>query len=146
MSRLPHRLVSPVHHICFLAVQPEGLDHRRICEGKKRRNVGLGAISVLVAGPGGQGKDIALFPIKALPLNNTPPGPGQNHVDATARLAMGLGVHAGTQILRRAPHRGQDRATGVGIGILEEEVIVGGRGGLRKGGERCCGAAPFVIQ
>ena len=146
MSRLPHRLVSPMRHIRFLAVQSEGLYHRRIREGKKRRDVGLGAISVLVAGPGRQGKDIPLFPIKALPFNNTPPGPGQNHVDATAGLAMGLGVHAGTQILRRAPHRGQDRTAGVGIGILEEEVIVGGRGGLRKGGEGCRGAAPFVIQ
>ena len=72
--------MSPVRRIRLLAVQPEGLYHWRIREGKKRRNLGLGAISVLVAGPGRQGKDIPLFPIKALPLNNTPPGPGQNYV------------------------------------------------------------------
>ena len=73
MSRLPHRLVSSVSHIRFLAVQPKGLDHRCIREGKKCRNIGLGAISVLVAGPGRQGKDIPLFPGETLALNDTPP-------------------------------------------------------------------------
>ena len=47
-----------------------------------------------------------------------------------ARLAMRLRVHAWTQILCCAPHGRQDRAAGVGIDVLQEQVIVGRRGRL----------------
>ncbi len=81
--------------IGLLTVQPERLDDWRIREGKERGDLRLRAIGVLVTGPGRDGKDIALFPIKALALNDTPSCPLQDHVDATTRLAMRLRVHAG---------------------------------------------------
>src|SRR5262249_27977777 len=114
--------------------------------GKERGNLSLRAIGVLVTGPGRDGKDISLFPIKALALNDTPPCSLQDQIDATTRLAMRLRVHAGAQILRCASHGRQDRATGVWIGVLQEQIIVGGRGRLRQGRQGRGSAAPFVVQ
>ena len=111
--------------IRLFTIQPERLDYWRIREGKERGNFSLRAIGMLVAGPGRDGKDISLFPIKTLALNDTPPCPLQDHVDATACLAMCLRVRAGAQMLCCATHGRQDRATGVGIGVLQEQIIVG---------------------
>src|SRR5262249_13873820 len=127
-------------------VRSERLDYWRIREGKERGDLSLRAIGVLVTGPSRDGKDISLFPSKALALNDTPPCSLQDHVDTTTRLAMRLCVHAGAQILRCAPQGRQDRATGVRIGVLQEQIIVGGRDRLRQGRQGRGSAAPFVIQ
>src|SRR5262249_44784580 len=125
---LQDRLVSPMSRIYLLTVQSKRLDDWRIREGKERGDLSLRVIGVLVTGPGRDGKDISLFPIKVLALNDTPPCSLQDHRDATTRLAMRLRVHAGAQILRCAPHGRQDRATGVRISVLQEQIIVGSRG------------------
>src|SRR5215510_4061283 len=98
--------------IRLLTVQPERLDHWRIREGKERCDCGLRVIGMLVTGPGRDGKDISLFPIKALAFNDTPPCSFQDHIDATTRLAVRLCVHAWAQILGCTPHGRQDRTTG----------------------------------
>src|SRR5215468_6881814 len=99
--------------ICLLTIQPERLDHWCIREGKERGDCSLRAIGVLVTGPGRDGKDISLFPIKALALNDTPPYPLQDHIDATACLAMRLCVHTRAQILCCASHGRQDGAASI---------------------------------
>jgi hypothetical protein len=62
--------MSSIH---LFTIQPERLDYRGVREGKERCNFRLRAIGVLVTGPGRDGKDVSLFPIKALALNDTPP-------------------------------------------------------------------------
>src|SRR5262245_24103197 len=138
--------MSPVGGIGLLTVEPEGLHHWRIREGKERRHRGLGAVGVFVAGPGRHSKDISLFPGEAFPLNDTPSRACQHQVDATAGLPMRLCVDAGAKILCRTTHGREDWTTGIRVGVLEEQVIVGSGGGLWECREGCRSAVPLVIQ
>ena len=88
-------------------------------------------IGMLVAGPGRNGEDIALFPVKALSLDDTKAASVNHQVDTATGVLMGLRVAAGAQELGSTAHGGQHRPAGVGIRIDEEHIVI--RGGGRVG-------------
>ena len=53
------------------------------------------SLPMLVAGPGRNGEDIALFPVKALSLDDTKAASVNHQVDTATGVLMGLRVAAG---------------------------------------------------
>ena len=77
-----------------------------IAEGKQRRGLTRRQIGMLVAGPGRNGEDIALFPVKALSLDDTKAASVNHQVDTATGVLMGLRVAAGAQELGSTAHGG----------------------------------------
>src|SRR6266446_9491827 len=96
--------------IGFLAIEPEGFEHRRILDGKQDRCLSC-VVGVFMPRPRRHREKIPLAPVEALPSDDTAPLPGKDMVDGTARLAMGVGPHPWSEQLDPAGHSAERRAT-----------------------------------
>jgi hypothetical protein len=87
-------LMPAVPLVYFLAIEPQGFEHRGILDGEQDR-LPLCFVGVLMPGPRRDDKEISLAPVEALSRDDAEALPREDVVHGAARLAVRLRAHTG---------------------------------------------------
>src|SRR6266536_406791 len=134
----------PNGRLCFLAEEPERLDHRAVAEGEQHRLAALAG--VLVPGPGRHHERVALLPVELLAVDNAVPAALCHVVHRACRMAVGPGVLASPQQLKVRRHRRERRSAGVRVDVLHDDAVKWAGLVVAQGMQRRAAGVPTVVQ